>query len=256
MESETKQLALIKEEIVAVDYLYKRKLIELPRILELKRKAAELIGNRGQYLGMISKAQQKIGETKQRIITIQDNYLKEVLDQLKEVEDKLAEVLPKLDATLDTVKRTKIKAPTDGIVIGLNKFTEGGVISPSEIVMHLLPIKDKLIAEARVNPNDIELIQVGQKARVYLSALEQRNAPVLIGSVTFVSADIVIDDKTNVSYYKVKVAIPEHELTKLDEVSLYPGMQLRVMIITKKRTPFDYFITPIRDSFRYAFREN
>lgn len=256
LESETKQLALIKEEIEAVDYLYKRKLIELPRILELKRKAAELIGNRGQYLGLISKARQKIGETKQRIITIQDNYQKEILDQLKEVQDKLAEVKPKMDAIRDTVKRTKITAPTEGIVVGLNKFTEGGVITPSETVMQLLPLEDKLIAEARVNPNDIELIQVGQKARVYLNALKQRNAPTLIGSVTHVSADIFVDEKTNESYYKVKVTIPEQELTKLKEVSLYPGMQLRVMIITQKRTPFDYFITPIRDSFRYAFREN
>ncbi|WP_367606233.1 HlyD family type I secretion periplasmic adaptor subunit [Legionella sp. W05-934-2] len=255
LESETKQLALIQEEIKAVDYLYKRKLIELPKVLELKRKSAELTGNRGQYLGLISKAQQKIGETKQRIITIKDNYLKEVLDQLKEVQDKLAEVSPKLNATRDTLKRTKITAPTDGIVVGLNKFTVGGVITPSETVMQILPLNDKLIAEAQVNPNDIELIHIGQKARVYLSALKQRNSPALIGSVILVSADSFHDDKTNQSYYKVKVAIPPDELVKLNKIVLYPGMQVRVMIITQSRTPFDYFITPIQDSFRYAFRE-
>jgi len=64
-----------------------------------------------------------------------------------------------------------------------------------------------------------------------------------------------VDENTHESYYKVKVAIPETELSKLEQISLYAGMQLRVMIITQKRTPFDYFITPIKDSFRYAFRE-
>jgi membrane fusion protein, type I secretion system len=255
VKAEHEQLKYINQEIKVVEYLEKKKLIELPRLLELKREAAKLTGNHGQYLGLIARSEQKIGETKQRIITLKDERLKEVLKELKEVRAKLADLEPKVKAAKDTLKRTTIIAPIKGIVVGLTQHTLGGVITPGETLMTIFPSQDKLIAEANVNPSDIELVKKGQKARVYLTALKQRNSPSLVGTVYFLSADIFQNEKNEQRFYKVKITIDKDELKKLKNVELYPGMQVHVMIITDKRTPLDYFLTPIVDSFRFAFRE-
>lgn len=256
VKAENEQLKLINQEIKAVEYLEKRKLIELPRLLELRRNAADLTGNHGQYLGMIARSEQKIGETNQRIITLKDEYIKNILTELKEVRNKLADIKPKLESAQDTLHRTTITAPIKGIVVGLTQHTIGGVINPGESLMTIFPSQDRLIAEANVNPSDIELIRNGQTARIYLTALKQRNTPSLMGKVVHLSADVFHEQNTNERYYRVKIEIDDKELKKLDDVKLYPGMQVRVMIITDKRTPMDYFLTPIFDSFRYAFREN
>ena len=250
------QLVFIKQELEMYKKLEKKKLIELPKLLEMKRKSADLKGSQGQLKGQIAKAQQKIGETQQKIITLKDEYKKNILTELKEVRDELDDVKPKLEAAVDTLNRTTITSPNDGVVVGLTQFTRGGIIAPGEELMNIFPSRDKLIAEAKVNPADIEVIHTGHKARVYLTAYKQRNTPSLIGRVIYISADVFVDENTNQSYYKAYVKIPEQELQKINNVQVFPGMNVQVMIVTDERTPLDYFLTPIKDSFRYAFREN
>tara|TARA_Y100000588_G_C14224442_1_gene912467 strand:- start:28 stop:1215 length:1188 start_codon:yes stop_codon:yes gene_type:complete len=199
------QLIYIQQELEMYQKLEKKKLIELPRLLEMKRKLSNLKGNQGELRGQIARAEQKIGETKQKIITLKDDYQKNVLTELKDVRDKLDDVKPKLEAAIDTLERTTITSPNDGIVVGLTQFTKGGVISPGESLMNIFPSRDKLIAEAEVNPADIELIHKGLKARVYLTAYKQRNTPSLTGEVVYVSADIFVNDKTNQSFYKAYI---------------------------------------------------
>ncbi|KTD25487.1 HlyD family secretion protein [Legionella lansingensis] len=253
--SETEQLKLINEEIEAVAYLEARKLIDRPRLLALKREAARLIGNRGEHLGQIAKTHQAIGETKSQIYTLEENRRKELLEELRDTQQKLADLWEKLKAAEDVLKRTLILAPQTGTVIGLKKHTIGGVISPGQDILDIIPSEDKLIIEAEIDPLDINTVRPGLPAKVHLIAYKQRYTPTLEGTVIHVSADIFEDEATHKKFYKARIALNKDELAKLPHVSLYPGMPVQVMIITEKRTAFDYLIAPIRDSFRNAFRE-
>lgn len=256
VDSETKQLKLVEEEITAVKYLEEKKLIEKPRLLALQREAARILGDRGEHLGLIARAQQRIGETQTQILTMQDNTHRDILNELRETQQRLAEISEKEKAAQDILNRTAIIAPQDGKVVGLSKHTIGGVINPGEEVLHIIPTHDELVIEAQIKPLDIDVVHEGLMANVQFTAFKQRQTPTLSGKVTYISADIFEDPNTKEAYYRARVSITKDELKRLGELKLYQGMPAQVMIVVARRTPFNYFISPITESFNRAFRED
>jgi len=255
LKANSEQLGFIEEEVVSTKELEKRKLIERPKLLQLQREAARLQGARGENLAEISVLKQKIGESEAQILTLTSTRLKETLDELRDVQQKLHEETEKERASLDILTRTDILAPQSGRVVGLKKHTIGGVIKPGEDIMDIVPSDDVLVIEARVNPLDIDVVHPGLLARVQLTSLKQRTTPTLEGRVIDVSADIFQDERDKDSYYLARISIDPEELAKLGNQPLTPGMPAQVMIVTEKRTPLQYFIQPIKDSFNRAFRE-
>lgn len=254
--SDNKQLKLIEEEIEAVAYLEKQKLIAKPRLLALQREEARLIGNRDENLGQVERLKQKIGETQTQTIGLKNNRQRETLKELRATQHELVDVLEREKAAADILARIQIYAPRDGRIVGLKIHTIGGVISPGAPIMDIVPSQDKLVIEARVNPLDIDIVHQGLLAKVQLSAYKQRHMPQLNGVVTRISADSIEDPQTGALYYQARVTIDQEDLKKLNRnIILYPGMPAHVMIITDKRTPIEYFTAPIRDSFHRAFRE-
>lgn len=256
IESTVTQLKLIDEEIVSVAYLEKRKLIERSRLLALQREAARLRGQIGESRARISVLQQSIGEAKLRIAELEKERQKEILTTLRETQQKLSDALEKEKAAADVLLRTTIRSPIAGVVIGLKIHTLGGVIRASDPIMDIVPSHEQLVIEAKVNPNDIDVVHQGLMAKVQLTAFKMRNTPILLGEVTQVSADIFTESNTGESYYLTRIVINQDELERLPKnQKLYPGMPVEVMIITAKLTPWQYFITPITQSFNRAFRE-
>lgn len=253
--SETTQLELINEEIKAVAYLEKRKLIEKSRLLALQREAARLSGNRGENTGRIAKTQQKIGETKMQIISITDSRQKDILDRLREIQGKLPDLQERYIAAKDILNRTLITAPLNGRVLDLKQHTIGGVIKPGEAILDIVPSQDKLIVEVRINPLDIDVVHPGLPAKIRMTALKIRHIPIISGTVTQVSADRYVDNRTEQAYYKGYVTIGSDELKKIAQYKLYPGMPVMVMIVVEDRSPLNYFLEPITESFWRAFRE-
>lgn len=253
--SNDEQLKWIGEELKAVEAMVEKKLVEKPRLWALYREAARLKGNRDELVGTIAASQQKIGETEQQIITLKDSTQQKILQQLTDIQSKLTDTMNRLKAAEDVLARTVIKAPQSGTVVGLQEHTIGGVIGAGKPILDIVPNQDELIIEARINPLDIDVVHVGLPARVQLVAYKRRSTPWLEGKVTYISADSFQDQQTNQSYYTARVTVDAKELKSLKNITLYPGMPVQVMIITDKLTPFIYFLTPIKDSFTRAFRE-
>jgi len=90
---------------------------------------------------------------------------------------------------------------------------------------------------------------------VRLSAFSQRTTPELFGKVTRVSADLTKDPQTQLSWYTVRVELPESELQRLGKLKLVPGMPAEAHIQTGERTTLSYLIKPLADQFAKAFRE-
>lgn len=253
--SHVRQLKLLREELKAVVYLQKRKLIDKPRLLKLQRNEAYLIGKQGENKSKLATLKQRIGETKLQIITLHSKQRKEILTQLRDTQQKLTELLQKEKAAQDTLTRTDVVSPQDGIVVNLKIHTKGAVIQPGEMLMEIVPTKEHLIAQVRVNPLDIDVVHPGLKAQVRLTVLKMRTTPTLSGIVTHVSADALTDKTTQNSYYEANVAISKQQLKRLHGQKLYPGMPVEVMIITDNITPWNYLMAPIKNSMSRAFRE-
>jgi HlyD family secretion protein len=118
-----------------------------------------------------------------------------------------------------------------------------------------VPQTDNLSVEARVNPQDIDQLQIGQRTVLRFSAFNQRTTPELNGIVSRVSADTTTDQRTGQSYYTVRVALPPEEVARLGDVRLIPGMPVEAFVQTGDRTMMSYLVKPLQDQLMRAFRE-
>jgi len=250
------QLVLLKDEITSVQHLLNQGFERKPRLLELQRRAAELEGKEGEYVSDIAVAKSNIARSQLEILNIQNEDLKEVMTELKEVQQTVDDLEEKLRASGDVLERTVIRAPQAGKITGLKFHTTGGVITPGQAIMDIIPQDDTLIIEAHVQPQDIDVVHEGLSAKVMLSAYRSRYVPRLEGKVTYVSADTFTNEKTGQSYYLARIAIQDGALAKLTaHVELYPGMPAETFITVGKSTLLDYLLSPLISSFHRAFKE-
>ena len=249
------QTQLIDQETQSVARLVDKGLERKPRLLALQRRQAELKGQRGDLLSRIARAKASISEAEARIIQIRNRRREEVVTQLRETRDTLFEVQERLHAQHDVLDRTKIQAPVSGTVVDLQYHTAGGVISPGSKVTDIVPNQERMMVEARVQPSDIDVVRAGLAATVRFTAYSQRTTPSVQGTVTQVSADRLVDEKSGNAYYKARIELDPSTVENLKNVDLYPGMPADVMIRTGERTALDYILSPITDTLARSMRE-
>lgn len=253
--SGNQQQALLAEEIGDVRYLLKSGNAPKSRLLALERQSATIKGEIGERTALISRAKQSINEAKIEIFNQKTDFLNQVMGELRETQSKLSDLEEQLRAAEDVARRVEIKSPISGQVTALKVHTVGGVIQPGGALMDVIPFDDKLIVEAKVSPQDIDVVHKGLQARVRLVAFKTRKVPLVQGEVETVSADRIEDPRTGESYFLARIVIDQSQLDALDNVQLSPGMPAEVLIITGSRTMFGYLLSPIRDSFNRSFRE-
>jgi HlyD family secretion protein len=199
--------------------------------------------------------QGKITETRLQIIQIDQDMRSDVAKDLREIESQTGELVERKVAAEDQLKRVDIRAPQTGVVHQLTVHTIGGVITPGEPIMLIVPVSDVLRVEARVAPQDIDQIQIGQTTTLRLSAFNQRVTPQLEGTVAEISPDLTQDPKSGISYYTARIEIPPVQLAKLGDLKAVPGMPAEAFIQTSSRTILSYMIKPLSDQIERAFRE-
>jgi HlyD family secretion protein len=121
--------------------------------------------------------------------------------------------------------------------------------------MMIVPQADNLSVEAKVNPQDIDQLQIGQKTLLRLSAFNQRTTPELNGVVSRVSPDTTTDQRTGQSTYTIRVSMSPEEIARLGDVKLIPGMPVEAFVQTGDRTMISYLAKPLHDQLMRAFRE-
>ena len=255
VESKTKQLELIAGELTGVQDLYDKRLVPLTRLTTLQRESARIEGERGQLMSAIAETKAKIGEAQLQIVRLDQDFRTDVVKELGESQGKEAELIERGVAARDLLDRIEIRSPTPGVIHQLSAHTVGGVIRAGDAIMEVVPDLDQLQIEARLQPNDIDQVRMGQKAFIRFSAFNQRVTPQLDGIVSYVSADTSRDQQTNASYFTVRVTLPEEERRRLAGLQLVSGMPAEVFMQTGSRTMMSYLLKPITDQLQRAFVE-
>jgi HlyD family secretion protein len=249
------EIALVEKELVGVRDLYDKHLVQMSRLTTLERDAARLNGERAQYIASKAQAKGKITETELQIIQVDKDMVSDVSKDLRETTDKMGEFVERKVTAEDQLRRTDIRAPQDGMVLQSTVHTVGGVITAGDAIMMIVPQSDDLQVEAKVNPQDIDKLQIGQKTLLRLSAFNQRTTPELNGVVSRVSPDVTVDQRTGQSYYTIRVSMSAQEIARLGDVKLIPGMPAEAFVQTGDRTMLSYLIKPLSDQLMRAFRE-
>jgi HlyD family secretion protein len=253
--AKTREIDLVNKELVGVEQLYDQHLVQMSRLTTLQRDAARLAGERAQFIASRAQAKGKITETELQIIQVDKDLVSDVSKDLRETNDKIGEFVERKVTAEDQLRRIEIRAPQDGMVLQSTVHTVGGVISAGDAIMMIVPQQDNLSVEAKVNPQDIDQLQIGQKTLLRLSAFNQRTTPELNGVVSRVSPDTTTDQRTGQSYYTIRVSMPPEEIARLGDVKLIPGMPVEAFVQTGDRTMLSYLAKPLHDQLMRAFRE-
>jgi HlyD family secretion protein len=254
-DAKSREITLVERELEGVRDLWKKNLIPITRLTSLEREAARIDGERAQLIASVAQAKGKIVETQLQIIQIDQDLSSEVAKDMREVDAKTGEFVERKVAAEDQLKRIDIRAPQDGTVLQSAVHTVGGVITAGEPIMLIVPGADNLSVEAKVNPQDVDQLQLGQAAILRFSAFNQRTTPEIRGKITRISADTTTDQRTGQSYYVIRIAMATEEVLRLGDVKLIPGMPVEAFVQTGERTVFSYLAKPLQDQLNRAFRE-
>jgi membrane fusion protein, type I secretion system len=253
--AKAREIEFINQELEGVRDLWRRNLVQITRLMTLEREGARLRGDRGALVASIAQAKGKITEIQLQVLQIDQDLRSEVSKELGEIRAKTSELIEKRVTAEDQLKRIDIRAPQDGRVHQLAVHTVGGVINAGEAIMLIVPAGDVLTVEARIAPHDIDQIQVGQNAVLRFSTFNQRTTPELNGKVGRISPDITQDQKSGLSYYTVRITLPDSEIARLSDNKLVPGMPVEAFIQTGERTALSYLVKPISDQLMRSWRE-
>ena len=248
------EIEWIKKELEGIMTLWQKNLVQFTRVVSLQRDLARAEGDHGQLIASTAENKNKIAEIELQIIQIDQDLRAEVGKELATIRADIAETTEQKIAAEDVFSRIEIRAPQDGTVHEMSVHTVGGVIAAGEEMMQIVPAGDTLDVEAKLPPDAIDQVHVGQTAVLRFSAFSQRTTPEIDGIVTVVSADLIQDPKTNERYYSARIAIPQPRIRDLG-LTLIPGMPVETFIRTDDRTVVSYLMKPLSDQIKKAFRE-
>lgn len=225
------------------------------RLLENERLYAQLNGDISEDLGNIGRTQRQILELRLRAAQRAEEYQQDVRQQLADARLQAEDLGSRLRGVEFELAHTEVRAPVAGTVVGLDVFTEGGVISPGQMLMEIVPQDAPLLVDARAPVELVDKLQPGLDVELLFVAFNQSRTPRVNGKVTLVSADRLLDEKTDQPYYRLRVQVDEDGLRQLQGQQIRPGMPVEAFVRTGERSLLNYLFKPLTDRTHMALVE-
>ena len=242
-------LKLLSREVQLTQNLYTQKVVPEIEMLRLQRQESDM---RGQ-----------LAETQARISTAKATFRSQAEEDLAKSRADLAVLEETTKSAQDRVRRADLKSPVNGIINKLNVTTVGAVGQPGANLMDIVPLDDSLLVEGRIRPQDIAFIRPQQNAVVKITAYDSSVYGSLKGKVERISADSIVDDKSEQrgekgeSFYRVIVRTDKNHLgTAEHPLPIIPGMVATVEVQTGEKSVLDYMMKPARMLRDEALREH
>ena len=256
LEAYTAQLNLVRDEVAQQTDLFSKELVSNQRLNEVKRSEAELSGQVLNVRASIAATEASISELRMQADQIVTDFQAKALEELQTVSQTVAELMQKMIAAKARLSRLEVRAPVAGTVHESIVQTLGGVVSPGDTLMLVVPQEIGLKVDMRVSPLEISKLRVGQGAEVRMLNFDAQTTPNLEGRIDSISPDLVRDPATGVQYYSVRVDIADTERDKLPGgAALVPGMPAESFFQTGERTVWSYLVAPIQDRLNHTFRD-
>ncbi|MGE4284426.1 MAG: HlyD family type I secretion periplasmic adaptor subunit [Clostridia bacterium] len=251
------RLIAINEEITEWQILLKEQLIDKIKIRELSKEKAILEGEIANSKADIAKAEEQINELKSQLLARKKEIQDKLLDEFVGIKNNITEIQSKMVAMEDTEQRLIVHAPISGTVVGLEMHTIGGVIGAGKPLLDIVPESSHFVITAKIQNTDIDKVHPNLFADIRFSAFNTRFTHVIEGKVIQVSADRLIDPRSDTSYYEAKLELTPkgYEQLRQYHFELVAGMPVEVMIKTEERTALNYLLKPFLDMISRSFNE-
>ena len=233
--------------------------VERQRVREMERSVALNDGQRAALVNDIASNEAEISGIQIKMLQLEKDLQREVARELAEVQSEIFSLRERLRGLEDAVQRTVITAPEDGKVLALSVHASGEVVRPGAHLLDIVPVEQSLIVEARLSPQDVDQVRVGQMAEVRFSAFRQRDMPKVEGQLVTLSADRLVDEVNGAQqpYYLARIRVTEKGMSDLAKLKLelVPGMPADVLVTTGQRTLWHYLTAPLSDLMVRSLKE-
>ena len=253
--SKVLQRAALNEQLQGLRELARDGYIPRNRLLDSERLHAQIDGAIAEDVGRIGQLQRQVLELRLRIRQLGEDFQKDLRSQLAETRTRSDDLRNRLASAEFELANSLVRAPASGVVVGLQVYTEGGVIQPGQALMDIVPEGEPLLVEARVPVQMIDKVHPGLPVELMFSAFNQSTTPRVAGEVTLVSADRQVDERTDEPYYTLRAQVSAAGMQQLDGVQIRPGMPVETFVKTGERSMLNYLFKPLLDRTHMALVE-
>ncbi len=253
--SKVLQRTALTEQLQGQRELAREGYIPRNRLLDSERVYAQVLGSISEDYGRIGQLQRQVLEMRLKIRQLAEEYQKEVRTQLADTRVRTEDLRNRLASAEFELANSQLRAPVAGIVVGLDVFTEGGVIKPGQALMEIVPQGEPLLVEARVPVELADKVHPGLPVELMFSAFSQSTTPRVAGEVTLVSADRQVDERTDEPYYTLRAQVSEAGMAQLAGLQIRPGMPVEAFVRTGERSMLNYLFKPLLDRTHMALVE-
>ena len=248
-------LDLQRSDLEANRRLVQQGFISASRIAQLEAVVMDYGAKLEERRTELARADQRLAEIDLKIQTARNDYVKSASDQLKVAAQRLTEVEQEQRKSADAATRQVVAAPANGEIIDLKFTSAGAVIRPGDSIADIVPSESPLMVEARIRPEDIANVHLGQVARVKFTALKYRNSMMVEGKVTYVSGDRLVERQNGEPYYSATILANPAALASIGDFKLQAGMPAEVYIGGTTQTAMQYLAEPVLTTLRRAGRQ-
>lgn len=255
MASKQAQRDALDEQLRGLRELARDGYIPRNRLLDNERLLAQVNGSIAEDLGSIGRTRRQVLELKLRIGQRQQEFQNEVRQQLAELQANAEDLGNRLRSARFELAHNQVRAPADGTVVNLSVFTNGGVIARGQQLMEIVPSEAPLLVDARAPVEMVDRLHPGLPVELMFSAFNQSTTPRVDGEVTLVSADRLLDEKTQQPYYQLRIKVSPEGLAQLAGLDIRPGMPVEAFVRTGERSLLNYLFKPLADRVHVALAE-
>lgn len=177
------------------------------------------------------------------------------LDSMEEAKQRIDGMAQELLKAEQRARQTRLLAPVDGTVQQLAVHTEGGVVTPAQALLMLVPSDQPIEVEAVFENRDVGFLRPGMPVEVKIETFLFTKYGTVPAELTNVSHDAVNDERRGLIYTaRIQLSRPNIEVDDVD-VRLTPGMAVSVEVKTGRRRVIEYFLSPLIQHTRESLRE-
>ena len=255
IQSQKNTLKVLEEKMAIGEELLKLDLTNRYRHLDVVKEASVLAGRIDEDTSALPRTEAALKEARAKRDGVRSSFREEARKSLEEARRNLDEALQRLRKHEDSLQRTVLRSPVEGVVKTLFVATRGGVIAPGGTVADIVPGEDRLVVEARLPTQDIGYVAPGQPASIKLASTDAMRFAPLEGRVVQISPDTLLTSQ-GLPFYKVRIeATADHFERGGLRYHLFPGMQVVASIRTGQRSVLEYLLDPFLYSLDFAMQE-
>jgi hemolysin D len=240
-----KVIPLIEMRTASLKQLYEKNMGARNEYLILEQQRIEHIQDLTSFKSQLSKTQASIKQVQSQRNSQHAQFRKTLHTELAELETRIAVLEQDLIKAATRTGLQRITSPVDGVVQQLAVHTVGGVVTPAQELMVLVPDGNRLEVQAFIENKDIGFVDQGQRAEVKIDAFPFTKYGTINAKILHVSKDAIENEDIGWAFLS-RVEIEQSTMNIEGKiVNLTPGMSVNVEIKTGKRRLIEYFLSPL-----------